>query len=80
MTRDELLNDVREIVASNIGVEAAEVTEQTSMENQELWDSVAHVDITFAIEEKYNIELGQEETEQMSSVAEIMKVLEPKVS
>ncbi|MEO1043710.1 MAG: acyl carrier protein [Pseudomonadota bacterium] len=79
MTTDELFTEVRAIVASNIDMEVEEVTRSTAMDDIELWDSVAHVDITFALEEKYEIELTQEETEEMNSVQEILSVLERKL-
>ena len=79
MTTDDLFNEVRAIVASHIDMEVDEVTKETAMDDVELWDSVAHVDITFALEEKYEIEFTQEETEEMNSVAEIMSVIERKL-
>ena len=48
------------------------------MENAEMWDSVAHTEIVFALEETFKIEFTQEETEEMYSLGEILAVLDKK--
>ena len=75
---DEVFEQVRAIIAKEIKLDPADITRETSMETLELWDSVAHVEIIFAIEEKFSVELSQEETEEMYSVAEILDVLAKK--
>ncbi len=76
MSKQDLIDRVRAIVATHIDMNVDEVSLDTNMESAELWDSVAHVDITFALEEAFGIELTQDETEEMYSVQEIIAVLE----
>ena len=76
MSNQNLIDRVRAIVATHIDMDVDEVSVDTNMENAELWDSVAHVDITFALEEAFGIELTQDKTEEMYSVQEIIAVLE----
>ncbi|MEQ1930961.1 MAG: acyl carrier protein [Parvularculaceae bacterium] len=66
---------VVKIVAKELNLDPAEVGADISMENNELWDSVAHTEIVFALEKQFSIEFTQEETEEMYSLNEILAVL-----
>lgn len=69
---------VAAIIGRELKLDAAAVTEDISMENAELWDSVAHTEIVFALEKEFGIEFTQEETEEIYSFSEIIAVLERK--
>ncbi len=55
------------------------VTADSSPETIESWDSIQHLNLVLALEEKFNLQLSPEEMEQMRSVAQIVALLEAKL-
>lgn len=69
---------VLKIVAKELNLDPSQIGTDISMENNELWDSVAHTEIVFALEKEFGLEFTQEETEEMYSLTEILSVLAKK--
>lgn len=78
MDSDAVKPLVVKIVAKELNLDPSEIGTDISMENNELWDSVAHTEIVFALEKQFGIEFTQEETEEMYSLSEILTVLAKK--
>ena len=49
--------------------------ENTSHENEELWDSIAQINIIVTLEEEMGIKIPQEKIPEMNSVKNIIKVI-----
>ena len=71
MTDDDLLI----LVASMFKLEQLQITDDLCMENTEAWDSLKHMELIAAIEERAGIELDFEQITQMTSVGGIRRVL-----
>jgi acyl carrier protein len=67
---------VRQIVSDILDVPPAKLTPQSSNETIENWDSVHHLNIMMALEEKFGIEFEPEEIEAMVTLAKMEEVLE----
>ena len=67
-------------MASDIfGVPAERVTAASSPQTLENWDSIQHLNLVLAVEEKFGLQLSPEEIEQMKSVGETAKLVESKL-
>jgi acyl carrier protein len=77
MTND-VLGQVRQIVADIFNVDPREVTSASSPETIETWDSLQHLNLVVALEQAFEVELVPEEIEQMLSVESIVTLLRAK--
>jgi acyl carrier protein len=70
------LDQVRSIASDIFGVPAAKVTAESSPQTIETWDSMQHLNLVLAIEEKFGLQLSPEEIEEMKSVGAVANVVE----
>jgi len=64
-----------EVVSRVFGVHRADVTDETSNRTLPAWDSMAHVTLILELESSYGVSLSTEDALQMTTVAEIKRVL-----
>lgn len=68
------------MMASDIfGVPGDKVTPSSTPETIETWDSIQHLNLVLALEEKFGVQLSPEEIEQMKSIGDVIKVVEGKL-
>ena len=73
-----LTEDVKAIIAEQLGVKIEEVTEKASFIDDLGADSLDTVELVMALEEKFGIEIPDEDAEKMSTVDEAIKYIEHK--
>lgn len=78
MPSELLRSAVVAIIAKELNMDPSAIGGDISMETAELWDSVAHTEIVFALEKKFGFEFTQEETEEIYSLSEILALLAKK--
>jgi len=61
------------------GVPAERITADSSPQTLEAWDSIQHLNLVLAVEEKFGVQLSPEEIEQMKSIGETVKLVESKL-
>ena len=67
------------LMADLLGVPAAEITDDASMETIRTWDSLKHMEFIAAIEEEFDIEpLTTDEIVAMTSIAAMKEILPAK--
>jgi len=67
-------------MASDIfGVPADKITPTSTPETIETWDSIQHLNLVLALEEKFGVQLSPEEIEQMKSIGDVIKLVEGKL-
>jgi acyl carrier protein len=76
----EILEQVRNITADVLSVSPASVTAESSPETLESWDSVHHLNLVLALEEKFSIQFSPEEIDAMHNVGKIAAVIQAKAS
>ena len=77
MTRDELVEKVKEIIIDELGVEAKEVTMEADFVNDLKADSLDTVELFLRIEEEFGIEeIPEEEALKISTVGSAVDYLE----
>jgi len=61
------------------GVSPEQVNAASSPETIETWDSIQHLNLVLALEEKFGVRLSPEEIEQMKSIEEVTRLVEGKL-
>ena len=73
------LAQVQAIASDLFGVPVGKVTAESSPETIETWDSMQHLNLVLAIEEKFGLQLSPEEIEEMRSVGTVAALVEKKL-
>ena len=64
-------------VASDIfGIPVDRITAESSPETIENWDSMQHLNLVLAIEEKFGVQLDPEDIEQMKNIGAVAALVE----
>ena len=71
-----LLDDVKEVVVEQLNVNIDEVKEESKFVEDLGADSLDVVELVMALEEKFDIEIPDEEAESITTVAEAIKFIE----
>lgn len=71
----ETLDQVRGIAADVFSVPLEALSATTSPETLENWDSVHHLNLVLALEEKFSIEFSPEEIDQMRDIGKIVSLV-----
>ena len=69
---------VQEIVASQLGVEEAEVKPEASFANDLGADSLDTVELVVALEEKFGVEIPDEDAEKIATVQDAVDYIDGK--
>jgi acyl carrier protein len=67
---------VRGIASDIFGVPPDTVTAESSPETIENWDSMQHLNLVLAIEEKFGLQLDPEHIEQMTNIGAVTALVE----
>jgi acyl carrier protein len=70
---------VRGIASDVFGVPAGKLSPSSSPETIENWDSMQHLNLVLAIEEKFGIQLDPEEIEQMKTIGAVAALVDKKL-
>lgn len=62
-----------------MGVPATRLSPASSPATVESWDSVHHLNLVLALEEKFSLQLSPEEIEQMKTLGDTAKLIESKL-
>ena len=79
MNKQEIFEGIKEVFDDFFDGEV-EITPGTTMETCEEWESVAHIQLVFEIEEKFNIEFDADAIARMTSIEEIIRVISTKTA
>ena len=66
---------VEEVVARTFNLDVSDVTDQSSNETIEEWDSMGNLSLVAGLEEEFNVSLAIADAMEMTSVQEIKRVL-----
>jgi acyl carrier protein len=71
-----MLEEIKAIVAENLGVDEAEVTENASFKDDLGADSLDLFEMVMALEEQYGLEIPTEDLEQIKTVKDVIDYIE----
>jgi acyl carrier protein len=67
---------VRNIASDIFGVPADKITAESSPETIENWDSMRHLNLVLAVEEKFGVQLDPENIERMKNIGAVAELVE----
>ena len=73
---ESTFDQVRNIASDIFGVAANKITADSSPETIENWDSMQHLNLVLAVEEKFGIQLAPEDIEQMKNIGAVAALVE----
>ena len=79
MERDEILKRVEEIFREELGQSNLVLTDETTAEDVDGWDSLSHVQLVAAMEEAFGIEFKSREILSWDNVGDLIDSIEKKV-
>lgn len=79
MTRVTILEKIQEIFKEIIDEIEVELTETTTANDVEEWDSITHIEIISEIESQFKIRFSINEIENLKNVGDILSLIETKV-
>jgi len=74
MERLEIVNQVKEIVSDKLGVSLSEVTETASFVDDLGADSLDTVELVMKLEEKFGLEIPDEDAEKIKTVKDAIEI------
>ena len=70
------LEQVRNIASDIFGIPADKITAGSSPETIENWDSMQHLNLVLAIEERFGVQLEPEDIEEMKNIGAVAALVE----
>ncbi len=70
------LQQVRSIASDIFGVPADKITAESSPQTIETWESMQHLNLVVAIEERFGVQLDPEDIEQMKNIGAVAALVE----
>ncbi len=74
-----LFEEIQEIICEQLKVKPEEVKLETSFIDDLGEDSLDSIELVMALEEKYNIEIPDEDAEDMETVSDVVKYIAGKI-
>ncbi len=79
MERSEILKKVNEVFIDNLDNDDIVLTENSSADDIEEWDSLTHVQLVVAVEKKLNIRFNAKEIQSWKNVGEMIDSISTKL-
>jgi acyl carrier protein len=77
--KKEVVEKVRQIISEQLGVDEAEVTPSASFTDDLGADSLDQVELVMALEEEFDLQINDEDTEKMTTVQSAIDYIEKHV-
>ncbi len=71
-----MFEEIRKIVAENLGVDESAILMETSFKEDLEADSLDLFEMVMALEETYDIEIPSEDLEELTNISEVIKYIE----
>ena len=79
MDRSEILTKVEEIFREELELDDLVLTDETTADDVEEWDSLSHVQLVAAMEEAFGIEFKSREILSWENIGDLIDSIEKKV-
>jgi len=74
-----VFDQIRTLASDLFSIPPNQISSASSPETVESWDSVQHLNLVLAVEEKFHLQLSPEEIEQMKTIGDVVKIVEGKL-
>ncbi len=75
MEREQVYQELNEIFRDVFDDDTIEVTEATTSDDIEDWDSLEHINLVVAVENTFNIKFKMGEVNSMKNVGEMVEII-----
>ena len=75
MNRDEIYAKLTEIFKENLDLDEIELTDTTTADDVEGWDSLAHIGLIAAIEQEFGFRFAMKEVVNLHNVGEMVDLI-----
>ncbi len=75
MTREEIYKNLDEVFQDVFDDESIHVTDETTADDIEDWDSLEHINLVVAIENKFGMKFNMSEVTTMKNVGEMVDII-----
>lgn len=79
MDRNEILAKVQDIFREELELDDLELTDETTADDVEGWDSLSHIQLVAALEEAFGIEFKSREILSWDNIGDLIDSIEKKV-
>lgn len=79
MERSEILCRMEEIFKDVLDIEEIQLTDDTTADDIDEWDSLSHIQLIVAIEKGFNIKLTAREVRELADVGEMVSCIQSKL-
>jgi acyl carrier protein len=80
MTEIKILHNVQEILRDVLHQPDLTVTRESSAASVKGWDSLAHVDILWNVEQEFSVRFALGEVQELKNVGNLVDLLEQKIA
>jgi acyl carrier protein len=80
MTNQEILKSVSETLREVLGLPDLVVSEETSANDVDEWDSMTHIQLISAIEGKHRVRFALGELQSLKNVGDMVVLIQSKIS
>ncbi len=80
MSKSEIMNEVTRIFKDVFDDDELVISESTSAENIEDWDSLGQINLLIAMEKKFTIKFDIREVTSIQNVGDMINLIERKIS
>ena len=78
MTRDEVKDRLEKVFREVFDDESIVITDDTSANDIDAWDSLTHVELIVAVEEEFDMKLSAKEIVRLKNVGEFINLIHSK--
>ena len=75
MTREELYDNLNEVLRDVFDDESITVTDETTADDIEDWDSLEHINLVAAVEQEFGIRFSMGQVQSMKNVGEMVDII-----
>jgi acyl carrier protein len=76
---DAVRQQVLNIAADVLSTPASSLTESSSSKTVESWDSIRHLNLVLALEDRFALQFAPEEMERMETIGQMASLVETKL-
>ena len=80
MTREEIYADLNEVFRDVFDDETITVTDETTSDDIDDWDSLEHINLIAAVEQQFGIKFNMGQIVTMKNVGEMVNIIESQIS
>lgn len=79
MSRQEILDTISQVFADTLDEDAVALTESSTADDVEGWDSLTHVQLVVAVEKKFKVRFTAKEIQSWKNVGELIDSISGKL-